>query len=605
MRLADFVAHFFADHGITHVYMVTGGGAMHLNDAIGKEKRFQYICCHHEQACSMAAEGAFRVSGRPALVNVTTGPGGINAINGVHGAYTDSIAMIVVSGQVKRETMASLSELPLRQLGDQEADITAMVKGVTKYAVCITDPHSILYHLEKALFLATNGRPGPVWIDIPIDVQSTQINPEELKGFDPSFETEHQIDHGLDQQNLRQQAREVISLLQKAKRPVLMPGSGIRLSGTYELFQKIINRLGIGIAPAFNAHDLIAENHPLYVGRPGTIGNRAGNYAVQNSDLLIILGCRLNIRQISYNWQSFAKHAFQVMVDVDKSEIFKHTLKIDLPIHADLKDFLIIFDEELSDYLCSEQHTKYISWCKERRQRYPVVLPEYWENSHNVNPYCFMESLFRLTISNDVVVTANATACITSFQAGEINEGVRLFSNSGSASMGYDLPAAIGAASNNPHGRTICLAGDGSFMMNMQELQTIITYQLPIKIFLLDNDGYHSIRQTQKNYFPDSPIGYEPSCGVSFPNFIKIAQAFGYETQTIQENNQLNSMIFDVLNRPGPQFCVVRLDKEQTFSPKLASKMLADGSMSSPALEDMAPFLSTDELNQNTFQTND
>jgi acetolactate synthase-1/2/3 large subunit len=599
MRLADFVAQFFAEHGITHVYMVTGGGAMHLNDAIGREKRFQYICCHHEQACSMAAEGAFRVSGRPALVNVTTGPGGINAINGVHGAYTDSIAMIVLSGQVKRETMASLSGIPLRQLGDQEADIIPMVKGVTKYAVCVTDPQTILYHLEKSLFLATNGRPGPVWIDIPIDVQSTQIKPDELIGFNPLFEPEHQINHGFNQENLRKQARKVISLLQKAERPVLMPGSGIRTSGTFELFQKIINRLGIGIAPAFNAHDLIAENNPLYVGRPGTIGNRAGNFAVQNSDLLIVLGCRLNIRQISYNWHSFAKHAFKIMVDVDKLELIKHTLKIDLPIHADLKDFLNVLDEELINYQYSEQHKSYISWCQERRQRYPVVLPEYWEASESVNPYCFMQSLFRQTISADVVVAANATACITSFQAGEINEGVRLFSNSGSASMGYDLPAAIGAATNNPYGRTICLAGDGSLMMNMQELQTIITHQLPIKIFLLNNDGYHSIRQTQKNYFPNSPIGYDPTCGVMFPNFIKIAQAFGYETQSIHNNEQLNSVIYYVLNRSGPQFCVVHLDKEQTFSPKLASRMQDDGSMSTPALEDMAPFLPIDELHQN------
>lgn len=603
MRVADYIAGFLADHGIVDVFLVTGGGAMHLNDGIGRESRLNYVCCHHEQACSIAAEGVFRVTGRPAAVNVTTGPGGINALNGVHGAFTDSIAMIVVSGQVKRETMAAHSGLPLRQLGDQEVDIVALARPVTKYAVSVTEPGDIRYHLEKALHLATTGRPGPVWLDIPVDVQAAQVEPGTLRRFDPAAEPYAIPSEArtLTGPALVAAARAVLDRLAAAERPVIIPGSGVRISGGFDLFRKVTARLGVAIAPAFNAHDVVAEDHPLYAGRPGTIGDRAGNFAVQNADFVLVLGCRLNIRQISYNWGSFAKNAVKAMVDVDKAELVKPTLSIDIPVHADLKQFLATLDSLLDGYRLVPAHGEYVAWCQERRRLYPVVRPEYWAAGAPINPYCFMERLFDSLQPGDIVVCANATACVVAFQAGRIKEGVRLFSNSGSASMGYDLPAAIGAARGKPGARVVCLSGDGSIMMNLQELQTIIGYNLPIKIFLLDNGGYHSIRQTQANYFPDNPVGVGRESGVTFPDFTRLAAVFGFPARRVADHAGLDGAILATLGGEGPQFCQVDLDQTQPFSPKLASRVLPDGKMATPSLEDMAPFLPRDELASNMF----
>lgn len=601
MRVADYVASFFADKGITHVFLVTGGGAMHLNDALGREKRLTYVCCHHEQACAIAGEGFFRVTGRPAAINVTTGPGGANALTGVHGAFTDSIALVVLSGQVKRDTLAATSGLPLRQLGDQEIDIVALARPITKYAVCVLNPQDIRYHLEKAYYLATTGRPGPVWIDIPIDVQSAPIDPSVMRGFDPATEvlvapTESRLVSGVE---LSDMALRVADYLRKAARPVVMPGSGVRIAGAIEPFHRIIRKLGIPVAPAFNAHDLLAENDAVYVGRPGTIGDRAGNFAVQNSDFLLVLGCRLNIRQISYNWKSFARAAFKVMVDIDRAELYKHTLSIDLPIHADLNEFLISLDRALDGYQTPAAHRDYLAWCQERRRRYPVVPAEYWQHDKPVNPYCFTERLFDHLRDGDVVVTGNGSACVITFQAGRIKADVRLFGNSGAASMGYDLPAAIGAAYGCPAARIVCLAGDGSIMMNLQELQTISSQNLSIKIFLLDNDGYHSIRQTQSNYFPDNPVGATKASGVTFPDFLRLAQAFQIPARSLDCHSQMNDAIATTLDNSGPQFCHVLLDPNQPFAPKLASRALPDGRMASPALEDMAPFLTREELAAN------
>ena len=384
VRLSDYVASVIAAHGVRHVFMLTGGGAMHLNDALGRAEGLRYVCCHHEQALSMAAESYTRLSGRLAAVNVTTGPGGINALNGVHGAYTDSIAMIVVSGQVKRETLRQNAPVRLRQLGDQEADTVAMVKPITKFAVMVEDPQDIRYLLEKALWLATTGRPGPVWVDIPIDVQAARIDPDTLRGFDPRVEGYGRdyalpAEYGwLTGEPLRQAARTVIDAIKAAERPVLLPGTGVRISGAHDLVLQVAERLGAAIAPGWNAQDVVDDDHPLYVGRPGTVGDRPGNFAVQNADLLLVLGCRLNIRQISYNYGSFARAAKKIMVDVDAAEIHKPTLSIDVPIHAELKQFLTVLLEELDGYQALPAHRAYVDWAMERRRRYRPVLPEYW-----------------------------------------------------------------------------------------------------------------------------------------------------------------------------------------------------------------------------------
>ncbi|HEY5106298.1 MAG TPA: thiamine pyrophosphate-binding protein [Caulobacteraceae bacterium] len=604
MRVADFIAEILTAKGLTHVFMVTGGGAMHLNDAFGRAVGLTHVCLHHEQACAMAAEAYARLGGKPAILNVTTGPGGINALNGVFGAYTDSIPMIVISGQVRRETIAGNFPSGLRQLGDQEVDIVRMVGGITKYAVTVQDPARIRYEVEKAFHLAVTGRPGPVWVDVPIDIQGTFIDPLALGGFDPAAEPDAAAvpteRDPLTGEALRAAARAVIEHLRGSKRPCLMPGTGVRVAGCADRFLRVAERMGVPVATAFNAHDLIANDHPLYAGRAGTVGDRPGNFAVQNADFLLVLGCRLNIRQISYNWNSFARAAYTAMVDIDKAELAKPTLSIDLPIHADLTAFLNILEAELDGYQPTAASTDYLAWCRERQERYPVVLPEYWQGSNLVNPYCFASSLFECLDENDVVVTGDGTACVVTFQSANLKAGQRLFSNSGSASMGYDVPAAIGAWYANPKAaRVICIAGDGSLMMNLQELQSIVGARLPVKLFVLNNDGYHSIRQTQQNYFPDNIVGCGPESGVTFPDFQKLGAALGFPVSRIDTHQGMADALRAVLDADGPQLCEVLLDKAQAFSPKLSSRRLDDGRMVTSALEDLAPFLSSEELADN------
>jgi acetolactate synthase-1/2/3 large subunit len=594
IRVADYIAQTLAQRGVRHVFMVTGGGAMHLNDAFGRcQNDLSVVCCHHEQACAMAAESYYRVTGRLAAVNVTTGPGSTNAITGVYGAYVDSMAMIVVSGQVKWETLVRSTNLPLRQLGDQEVDIIRMVEGVTKYAVVVKDPQSIRYHLERALYLATSGRPGPVWLDVPINVQATKIDLATLPGYDPAEDA-----LGFETRDLDAAVRHVVEHLRAAERPVIYAGTGIRLSGQYETFLKLAGRLGIPVATAWNSNDLLPDDHPAYAGRPGSIGNRAGNFTVQNSDCLVVLGSRLNIRQVSYNWGNFARHAYKIAVDVDAAELKKPTLKIDYPVHADLREFLPALDRATADW--APRHAKWLAWCRERVKLYPVVLAEYWKLAEKVNPYCFMDRLFAQLREDEIVVCGDGTACVTAFQAATIRSGQRLFHNSGCAAMGYDLPAAIGVATARPDlARVICLAGDGSIMMNLQELQTIAGRKLPVKIFVLNNSGYHSIRQTQANFFSDNIVGCGTDSGLSFPDFGRVSAAFGLSFQRCIRHADLDAAITATLNAPGAALCEIVLDLAQAFSPKLSSRKLEDGRMITAPLEEMAPFLSREELKSN------
>lgn len=601
MRVAGYIAHLLAKDGIEQVFMVTGGGAMHLNDALGREARLSTVFNHHEQACAMAAESYARLSGRPAVVNVTTGPGGINALNGVYGAYVDSIPMVVISGQVKRETLITSYALPLRQLGDQEVDIISMASPVCKIATLLDDPEQTRFVVERALWLARHGRPGPVWIDVPIDVQSSIIDPDCLRGFDPlqdgpdanpSAESDLLVSDALEDQ-----LAIALGRLKAAKRPVIMVGTGVRLAGAYDSFLRVIARLGIPVVTGFNAHDVLWNDHPLYAGRPGSVGDRGGNFAVQNSDFLMVVGCRLNVRQISYNFSAFARAAYKVMIDVDQAELSKPTLAIDLPIHADLTGALALL--EALPYQRQNAHDDYLAWCKERVRRYPVVLAEYRKTDEPVNPYCFAQALFEELGEDDVVVTADGTACVVTFQTAFIKQGQRMYSNSGCASMGYDLPAAIGAQYAAPHRRVVCVAGDGSIMLNLQELQTIAGNRLPIKLIVLNNNGYSSIRQTQQNYFPDNVVGCGPESGLTFPDYCRIGLAFGFETRRCASHLELAACLRDTLTRDGPQLLEVMLDPEQPFSPKLSSRQLEDGRMVSSPLEDLAPFLSRAELAEN------
>lgn len=595
IRVADYVAEVLVKHEVHDAFMVTGGGAMYLNHSLGTHPAIKCTFNHHEQACAIAAEAYARLSNRLPVVNVTSGPGGTNAITGVYGAFVDSIPMLVLSGQVKMETTVRHTGLALRQYGDQELDIEELVRPVTKYVQMVTDPLSIRYHLEKALYLARSGRPGPVWLDIPLNVQAAKVDPEQLQGFDPS-----EIDEPWKKTDLDAVSTQILERITRAERPVIFAGGGVRLSGHYEAFIRLIEKLGIPVVGGWNAYDVIWNDHPLYAGRPGTVGDRPGNFTVQNADLLLVLGCRLNIRQVSYNWSAFAREAFKIWVDVDEAELKKPTVKPDLPICADLRDLLpaLAGTAEGTYKGPSPEHQEWLGWCKERLNRYPVVLPEYWKNEH-INPYCFVEKLFEQLQEDEIIVTGNGSACVTTFQAAEIKRGQRLWTNSGCATMGYDLPAAIGASMAEPGKRVICIAGDGSIMMNLQELQTIIGNNLPVKIFIMNNNGYVSIFQTHRNFFNGVEIGGGPKSGVTFPDFGKVVQAFGFPYVRATRHDEMEDVIRKTLEMAGPAVCELIIDEHVPFAPKLGAKSHPDGRITSPPLEDLSPFMDRKELQQN------
>jgi acetolactate synthase-1/2/3 large subunit len=594
VKVSDYVARFLADRGVRHVFMVTGGGAMHLNDSLGHEARLECVFQHHEQACSIAAEGYARVSNAIGVLNVTTGPGGINALNGVFGAWTDSIPMFVVSGQVRRDTCLALSPVEgLRQLGDQEVDIVRIARGITKYAVLISDPLTIRFHLEKAFHLALEGRPGPVWVDIPVDVQGAYVDPDELQGFEPEPVV------AATQPDLAPACKDILERIRKAERPVIMIGTGVRIAGALPLFERVVRKLGIPVTTAWTAVDSFPSDDPLYCGRPGTIGNRGGNFTTQNADFLIIVGCRLALRQISYNWGSFARAAYKVIVDVDPAELKKPMVRPDMPIVSDAKVFFEALERQIDhDRPDPGQHSAWVNWCKERLDRYPVVRPEQrLPKGDRLNPYHFLDRMFDLMDEDAVVACGDATANVVAFQVAKVKAGQRFFGNAGCASMGYDLPAAIGAAVARGGKPVICLAGDGSLQVNIQELQTVVHNQLPVKLFVMNNDGYLSMRLTQDNFFKRR-TGEGPKTGVSFPDIVKVASAYGLPTFRIDAGN-MNQLLPELMRREGPFVCDVLLDPDQGFEPKLGSRQRADGSIVSAQLEDMAPLLSPEELAEN------
>lgn len=586
MRISDRIAELLVENDVSKVFMVTGGGAMHLNDALSRNENLEIINMHHEQACTMAAEGYARLSNKTACVNVTTGPGGINAINGVFGAWTDSVPIIVISGQVKRETL-NYKNSDLRQLGDQENDITGMVKDITKFSYILKNPDLVDNVLDYSIKIAKSGRPGPVWIDVPIDIQGATYNNKKQKQI-----------FKFNEEKIKLKDKKSIDLLvdklKKSKRPAIIAGGGIRASKSYDQFLEFVDNISIPVLTAWGAHDLLEDSHKNYCGRPGTVGDRSGNFIVQNCDLLLVLGSRLNIRQIGYNFNEFSPNSFKAMVDIDNSEMNKRTLNIDLKINTDLKDFFSAIKPSLKQ-INNIKHDSYLEWCKNLKESYPVFRNEF-EKSKLVNPYNFVNKLFSTLNEKDVVVTSDGTAVVTTFQGAKIKKNQRLFSNSGSASMGYGLPAAIGACISNNRKMTICIEGDGSLQQNIQELATVTYHKLPLKLFVLSNDGYHSIRQTQTNYFPDNIVGCGLESGLYFPDLKLIAKSYNLDYILIENSSDLITGLKKAFKDDKALIIEIKIDKSQSFEPKASSKIYKNGVMKSAPLHDLAPFLDHAEI---------
>lgn len=595
IKVSDFIfKHLVEKHRIQHVFFIPGGGAMHLNDSLGHTKGLTYICNHHEQACAIAQEGYFRASGKMCVTNVTTGPGGTNTLTGVLGQWLDSIPAFYISGQIKSSThMSCCPNLKLRQLGDQESDVISLVKPITKYAVTIFDPLDIEYEIDKAMHIALNGRPGPVWLDIPLDVQGAYIDESQLRHFNPS-EIKDDINH----EKIDQQITLLLKKIQQAQSPVIYVGNGVRLANKVQEFISIAEKLQIPVVTAISGSDILWYNHPLYYGKPGICGDRIGNIMVQNSDLLIILGTRLGIRQIGYAYDLFAPNAYKVMVDVDADEMEKPTLHIDLKIHANLSEFIEKFQIHTKTFTTSG-YPEWRAWGREIENKIPSILDDNDSYPGYINSYVFVDELFKQLKPGDIVVTGNGTAYTCTFQSMKVPEGVRVFANEGCASMGYDLPAAIGAYfSHDNKGRIICITGDGSIQMNLQELQTIINYNIPLKIFELENDGYLAMKTTQTSFFEGRLTGADHTSGVICPDMERISQAYGIPFIRINEEKDLKNTISMVLESESYYMCEIKMPPIQTLLPKAASFMdKTTGKMTSAPLDRMAPFMD-DELQQ-------
>ena len=610
-RLADYVADFLAARGVTDVFSVVGGGAMHLNDALGHNPRLHVTYNHHEQACAIAAEAYARLENKIAAVCVTTGPGGTNALTGVVGGWLDSIPMFIVSGQVRYDTTAryalQYTGTPLRAMGDQEYDITKSVQYMTKFAAMLEDPKDIRYLLEKAWHLATTGRPGPVWLDIPVNFQGGYIETDELRGYDPA-EDDAQLPPPVDDATIRT----ILEKIKNAKRPVFHAGYGIRLSGGYAAFRSVAEKLNIPIVTYWNAVDLIEDDNPLYCGRAGNMGDRPGNWAIQNADLILAVGTRISIRQVGYNWKTWARAAEVIMVDIDQAELKKPTLHVDMPVHADVKDLLTVMDEALSEEgkadgaasMTQEYKDAQAEWlriCQGWKHDYPVVLPKHMNGGTETeaNVYAFAYEMSRRLNENQIVVVGNGSANVVCGHANIVKKGQRFISNSGIASMGYGLPASIGACVADHSQDIILITGDGSIQMNLQELETVVSHRMPIKIFIINNGGYHSIRQTQKNFFGEPLIGIGVDSGdLGFPSMEKLAWAYGFPYVAIHGNKELGEKVEETLAMDGPVICEVFVTLDQNFEPKSAAKRLPDGTLVSPPLEDLSPFLPDEEMDR-------
>ena len=585
MRVADITAKFISESGIKDVFFVPGGGVMFMIDGLACNEKLRKISCHHEQAASMAAAAYARYNGFGCCY-VTTGCGGTNAITGVLHAWQDNIPMIVISGQVKSREISSLKDVPLRQLGVQEADIISIVKSITKYACLVTDESEILYHLEKAEYLAKSGRPGPVWLDIPMDVSSRYVKVEELKHFTPVKEQIEILDDDMS---------ELLHDLTNAKRPIIIAGQGVRLSGAIDEFAELVETHEIPFVCSRLGFDVMPTEHKLYIGRIGNKGTRAGNFAVQNSDFILVLGSRLSVSSTGQEYKFFAPHAKIIAIDIDPYEHRKNTVHIEKIIKADIKEFL--------EKLTLPENLHFNEWaarCLKWKEKYPVFLPEYNNTENGINMYLFMEKLSHSLKPDDVIVSDAGSAFYVVSQGLKTTTRLqREITSGGQAEMGFTLPGCVGVSAARGFKDVIGITGDGSLQMNIQELQTVVYYNIPVKLFVFNNDGYLSIRATQRRFFDGRIIGTDSESGISFPDLEKIATAYGLPFVKIKPDDDITAKIKKVLNHSGPVLCEIICMRDQPIQPTVSSKKQDDGKLVSLPIDDMFPFLDRNEYKSN------
>ena len=588
VKLSDYLAQYLVDQGVKKVFLLTGGACAHIVDSLGKNPDISYVCVQHEQSAAMAADAYARVTKNIGVAVATSGPGATNLITGVCCSYFDSIPTLIITGQVN--LWETKGDKNVRQVGFQETDIINIIRPITKFAVLVKEPEKIKYYLDKAIFIAKSGRPGPVWLDIPMNVQHADINPKKLLKFNPK-ELESEKLPTISSSLLRK----VVGQIKKAKRPVIIAGAGIKLSQAQSELLKLLSILKVPVVSSWSGIDILPYNHPLYIGQIGVYGNRAANFTVQNSDLLLSLGSRLDTRQTGGQPKTFAREATKIVVDISEAELNKNWVEADIPIQADAKDFL----KALVDTLRKEKRpdfSKWLSTCLKWKEEYPATLPKYADQKGSVNPYIFIEALSKKLSKNSIVTIDNGGISVWAIQGFKVKEGQRLVSAFGHAPMGYALPAAIGSAFADPKSNIICIAGDGGLQLTIQELQTIKTYKLPIKIFILNNNSYGIIKQFQEVYFGGRYEATVAKSGYQAPNFVKIAKAYGFAGESIKNHTEINKKLNKVLKSKETVLCDVRLDEFQKLIPKLLAFKTKKIKYISKPIEDMLPFLPREEF---------
>jgi acetolactate synthase-1/2/3 large subunit len=582
MKLSDYVISIISEY-TKHVFLVSGGGCIHLVDSLSKSN-IELIPTLHEQGASIAAESYSQYTNKIGVALVTTGPGSTNALTGVASAWLDSIPMLLLTGQVQNKDRVGNSGV--RQMGFQEIDTIGIYKSITKYAVTISDPKMVKYNLEKALWLAMNGRPGPVVLDIPLDVQAAEIEPDELESFYPNV-----INYNLSN------IKDISKKLSQAKRPILLVGNGVRLANALPEFYEFIEKTKIPVLTTWKALDLIEEEHPQYVGRPGGVGQRGANFNQQNSDFILVIGARLDHGQLAYQPQYFAREAIKCIVDIDKNEISKLNINVDYPIEMDAKLFL----KELNDNVDKLNINEWLDFCKNLYKKYPVILDEYLDTTKkNINNYAFIDALSHTMPENSLLIPGSSGACSeVTMQSLKCKNGTRVYNSEGLGSMGFGIPAAIGGCIASNKQETICIDGDGGFFMNIQELELVYRYQLPIKFFILNNNGYGSIRITQNTHFGGNLVVSDSTSGLTLPSIELNAAAYKIPFMKIENQKNLKEDIKSVLNYPGPVICELTIDPDHKTFPKASVYKKEDGSFATRPMEDLAPFLEREEYLNN------